>query len=51
VATPKPVLERGHHQLAGPAKWTYYYLYVIVDIYWSNSMSSIYRRVLPATPF
>jgi putative transposase len=23
----------GYHQLLGPAKWTYYYLYVIIDIY------------------
>jgi putative transposase len=23
----------GHHQAARPAKWTYYYLYVILDIY------------------
>ena len=30
---PEPGLVLGHHQAAGPAKWTYYYLYVIIDIY------------------
>ena len=34
VATkPNQVLVMGHHQAARPAKWTYYYLYVIIDIY------------------
>ena len=23
----------GHHQLLGPVKWTWFYLYVIIDIY------------------
>jgi putative transposase len=26
-------LELGHHQAAGPVKWTYFYLYVILDVF------------------
>ena len=26
-------MELGHHKLRGPAKWTYYYLYVALDIF------------------
>ena len=29
----QPTLELGHHQTAGPAKWTYFYLYVILDVF------------------
>ena len=29
----QPVLVVGHHQAGGPAKWTWYYLYVLLDIY------------------
>jgi transposase InsO family protein len=26
-------VELGHHQTAGSAKWTYFYLYVILDVF------------------
>ncbi len=30
---PNEVLELGHHQAARPEKWTYFYLYVILDVF------------------
>ena len=26
-------MELGHYKLLGPAKWTYFYLYVIMDVF------------------